>query len=454
MARGRILIIDDEANIRKMLRLILSSEGYKVTEAKDGETALDFIGAKNFDAALLDIWMPGMDGLETLRQIKKIDAELGVIMISGHGTIQTAVEALQIGANDFLEKPLSKERTLVAISNVLKIKRLAAENESLRSQLDSRYEMVGTSPIMRDLFEQIQLAAPTKSRVLILGENGTGKELVARAVHKNSKRKDFPFVKVNCAAIPEDLIESELFGHEKGSFTGAVSQKDGKFVQADGGTIFLDEIGDMSLKTQAKVLRVLQEEELERVGGSETIHVDVRVVAATNQDLEKAIQEGRFREDLYFRLNVIPINVPPLRERKEDIKPLVLHFLEHFCQEHDIPSKSITDDAIKIIKNYAWPGNVRELRNQVERLVIMVKKETIDVDDLPESLFEQKSIFSTAFSGNKTLKEVKEFVEKEYIRTKLEATSWNVSKASDMLGVERTNLYKKIKAYNIEPQNN
>ncbi len=450
MARDRILIIDDEVNIRKTLRMILSSEGYRVDEAQDGETAIEKVGSNNYDAALLDIWMPGIDGLEALRQIKKIDSNLSVVMISGHGTIQNAVEALQIGAYDFLEKPLSKDKTLVSLANVLKLKRLAEENKSLRLQLDSRYEMVGISLIMRDLFEVVRLAAQKKIRVLIFGENGTGKELVARAIHKNSDRADSPFIKVNCAAIPEELIESELFGHEKGSFTGALSQKDGKFFLADGGTLFLDEIGDMSLKTQAKVLRVLQEEELERVGGTETIRVDVRVIAATNKDLEKEIEKGEFREDLYFRLNVIPIYVPALRERKDDIKPLVVHFLNLFCAEHDIPQKTITEEAIKVMKNYSWPGNVRELRNQAERLIIMVRKSVIDVDDLPESLFERKNVFATAFNGNKTLKEVKEFVEKEYILTKLKASNWNVSKASDMLGVERTNLYKKMKFYNVE----
>ncbi len=452
MARGRILIADDEANIRRTLKMILTSEGYQTDEAENGEFALEKAGAANYDAALLDIWMPGLDGLETLRRLRKLDENLCVIMMSGHGTIQTAVEALQIGAGDFLEKPLTKERTLLAVANALKLKRLAAENEALRQQLAYRDEMVGASPIMQQLFEQIQMAAPTKSRVLILGENGTGKELVARAIHKNSKRARFPFVKVNCAAIPEELIESELFGHEKGSFTGAVARKDGKFVQADSGTLFLDEVADMSIKTQAKVLRVLQEQELERVGGTETIKVDVRVIAATNKNLEKAIATGEFREDLYFRLNVIPMYVPPLRERKDDLKPLILHFLKFFCDEHDIPQKTITEDALKVLRNYAWPGNVRELRNQIERLVIMVRHATIDMADLPEALYESKNIFSTAFSGSKTLKEVKEFVEKEYITTKLDAAGGNVSKTAEMLGIERTNLYKKLKYYNIEPK--
>lgn len=450
MAHGRILVIDDEANIRKTLKMILSSAGYSVELASDGETGLKIVAEKPIDAVLLDIWMPIMDGLETLQQLKKLREDLMVIMISGHGTIETAVKALRRGAYDFLEKPLSKEKTLVALNNALEFSRLKVEHSTLKLQVENRYQMVGTSPVMDQLFQQIQLAAPTKSRVLILGENGTGKELVARAIHKNSKRADGPFVKVNCAAIPEDLIESELFGHEKGSFTGAHVQKDGKFVQADGGTILLDEIGDMTLKTQAKVLRVLQEQELERVGGSETIKVDVRILAATNQDLENKIAHNQFREDLYFRLNVIPIVVPPLRDRADDIEPLVLHFLRMFCEENDIPVKTVSEAAIQAMQQYKWPGNIRELRNQVERLVIMVPRPVIEVSDLPDHIFEQKNIISDAFAGNKTLREVKEWIEKEYIISKLDETGGNVSRAAELLGIERTNLYKKMKAYDLE----
>ena len=372
-----ILIVDDEISIRESLAGILQDEGFQPVSVESGERAIERVSEEKPDLVLLDIWMPGIDGMETLTKIRDIYPDQLVVMMSGHGTIETAVKATKLGAYDFIEKPLSLEKVLLSIQNAAKVGQLVEENRELKAKIGKEHEMIGNSKPIKDLKNQIKIAAPTSGWVLITGENGTGKELVARAIHQNSNRQACPFIEVNCAAIPEELIESELFGHEKGSFTGATTQRRGKFDQAHKGTLFLDEIGDMSLKTQAKVLRILQEHKFERVGGNKTIEVDVRVIAATNKDLEKEIADGRFREDLYYRLNVIPFHVPPLRERKADIPHLATHFLEYFCSKESRDTKVLDEEAVQAIKSYSWPGNVRELKNLIERLVIMSPGNTI-----------------------------------------------------------------------------
>src|SRR6516225_6120671 len=384
--KSRILVVDDEAEIRRSVRMILEYEGYDVQEASSGPEALALIEREAPDLVFLDIKMPGVDGLEVLEKIKQANEPLPVVIISGHGTVSTAVEATKLGAFDFIEKPLASERVLVTIKNALDRTRLQDENRSLKRAVEARHQMVGESPGLRQVWDAVKRAAPTNATVLLLGESGVGKELVARAIHRNSLRSRERFVQVNCAAIPEELIESELFGHEKGSFTGATEKQIGKFEQADRGTIFLDEVGDMSAKTQAKVLRVLQEGEVERLGSARTIKVDVRVIAATNKNLEEEIEKGHFREDLYFRLAVIPIYVPPLRERPDDIPQLVRHFMEHFSREGNQRQKRITPAAIETLQRHRWKGNIRELRNTVERLIIMTGGDTIDVADLPDVL--------------------------------------------------------------------
>ncbi|HKZ16897.1 MAG TPA: sigma-54 dependent transcriptional regulator, partial [Geobacteraceae bacterium] len=379
----KILVVDDEESIRTSLAGILEDEDFSISFAHDGIMALDMVRKNMPDLVLLDIWMPRMDGIETLQKIKEFNPSLTVIMMSGHGTIETAVKSTKMGAYDFIEKPLSLEKLLVTVRNALGMRRLLAENDTLRELAYGDREMTGTSPLMMKLRGQIDLVAPTNASVLITGENGTGKELVARSIHFSSTRRDKSFVEINCAAIPEELIESELFGHEKGAFTGAVAQKKGKFDLADGGTIFLDEIGDMSLKTQAKVLRILQERKFERVGGTKTLEVDVRVIAATNKILEDEIKAGNFREDLFYRLNVVPFTVPPLRARKGDIPLLLDQFLQKCCTREGREVKFFSPEAMELMKNHDWPGNVRELKNIVERLVIMTPGTTIDVADLP-----------------------------------------------------------------------
>lgn len=451
----KILVVDDEESIRSSLAGILEDEDFSISFAHDGLNALEIVRKNMPDLVILDIWMPNMDGLETLKKLKEINPSLTVIMMSGHGTIETAVRATKMGAFDFIEKPLSLEKILVTVRNALGMSRLQAENFSLRELAYGDREMTGNSPLMKKLKEQIELVAPSNASVLIIGENGTGKELVARSIHFSSTRGDKPFVEINCAAIPEELIESELFGHEKGAFTGAVAQKKGKFDLADGGTIFLDEIGDMSLKTQAKVLRILQERKFERVGGTKTIEVDVRVVAATNKILEDEIKAGNFREDLYYRLNVVPFTVPPLRARREDIPLLADHFLEKCCRQEGRELKKITLQAIELMKNYDWPGNVRELKNMVERMVIMTPGTVIDVADLPvnmsfsegggDSSHRLESVLEHA-----TLREAREEFEKEFILQKLEENQWNVSKTAEVIELERSNLYRKMKSYGID----
>jgi two-component system nitrogen regulation response regulator NtrX len=443
-----ILIVDDEPAIQAALRGVLEDEGYRVTTVGSGADAIHAIGDESPDLVFLDIWMPGMDGLETLAELKRVRSEVPVVMISGHGTIETAVKATRLGAYDFIEKPLSLDKTLLTISRALEHVRLARENAQLRAALSDRSDLIGDSVALRRLRHQIAMAAPTNGRVLIHGENGSGKELVARAIHAGSARADKPFVEVNCAAIPEELIESELFGHEKGAFTGAVQRHRGRFEIASGGTLFLDEIGDMSLKTQAKVLRALEEQAFERVGGRETVRVDVRLIAASNRDLEALIRDGRFREDLYYRLAVIPLEVPPLRDRKEDIPLLVDHFLAVFSAENGRRAKSVSGEALAYFLAYDWPGNVRELRNMVERLVIMSPHDVIGPDDLPAPL-RPKEDTVPAEARERSLKEAREHFERAYIVAELKAHDWNVTRTAERLGIERSHLYRKIKAYGI-----
>lgn len=449
-----ILIVDDEPSIRESLTGILQDEGFSPVSAESGDAAIEKISEEKPDLILLDIWMPGLNGMETLARIRDIYPEQLVVMMSGHGTIETAVKATKLGAYDFIEKPLSIEKVLLCIQNAVKVGQLVEENRQLKERINKEHEMIGNSKPIKELKHQIKIAAPTSGWILITGENGTGKELVARSIHYNSRRHDKPFVEVNCAAIPEELIESELFGHEKGSFTGATTQRRGKFDQAHRGTLFLDEIGDMSLKTQAKVLRILQEHKFERVGGNKTIEVDVRVIAATNKDLEKEIANGNFRKDLYYRLNVIPFHVPPLRERKSDIPQLASHFLEYFCSKESRETKRLDDESIQAIMNYSWPGNVRELKNLIERLVIMSPGNTITRSQLPQAigssqLATPKDLNIAGLTSN-TFRTAKEEFEKEFLIQKLEENDWNVSRTAEAVEIERSNLHRKIKTYGIE----
>ena len=450
-----ILIVDDEESIRSSLGGVLEDEGYGTLFAVDGVEALAIAGRESPDLVLLDIWMPRMDGLETLQRLKELDPGLIVIMMSGHGTIETAVRSTKLGAYDFIEKPLSLEKVIVTVNNALGVNRLREENASLRGLVLKDHEMIGNSQVMRTLKEQIRIVAPTSASVLITGDNGTGKELVARSIHYYSQRRDKSFVAVNCAAIPEELIESELFGHERGAFTGAVAQKKGKFDLADNGTIFLDEIGDMSLKTQAKVLRILQERRFERVGGTRVVEVDVRVIAATNKSLDSEIRAGNFREDLFYRLNVVPFRVPLLRERKDDIPMLIGHFIETFCRLEGRERKIMLPEAVALMAEYEWPGNVRELKNIIERLVIMTPGGTITAGHIPDyiSAGEAAREIVVGRMGSiqdfGTLREAREEFEKEFIIQKLEENDWNITKTAEAIELERSNLHRKIKSYGI-----
>ena len=452
--KHRILVIDDETAVRESLKMILEYDGYDCLLAPSGYDGIERVERDSPDFVFLDVKMPGMDGLEVLRRIRELDALLPVVMISGHATVSTAVEATKLGAFDFLEKPISTERILVTIRNALDQRRLQVENRSWRRAAEMRHEMVGASPALAAVTEAIRRAAPVRSAVLIQGESGVGKELVARAIHRNSPRARERFVQVNCAAIPDDLIESELFGHEKGSFTGATEKQIGKFEQADRGTVFLDEVGDMSLRTQAKVLRVLQEGEIERLGSSRTRKVDVRVLAATNKDLERAIEDGEFREDLFFRLSVIPMHVPPLRDRREDIPRLVAHFATLLARENNFKPKAFAAGALAALEQHHWRGNVRELRNSVERLLVMVPAHEIDAADVRAVLRvgERPGGGRAAQPGGRTLREFKEIGERAFLVRKLREFGWNISKTAEEIDTPRSNLYKKLEQYNIRQE--
>jgi two-component system, NtrC family, nitrogen regulation response regulator NtrX len=444
-----ILIVDDEPTIRQSLKGVLEDEGFKTAMAESGEAGLDIISKHAFDVVLLDVWLPGLDGLETLEKIRALENAPEVIMISGHGTIETAVRATKLGAYDFLEKPLSIDKTLILIKNAIDAKRLREENRELKKQLVPKSVIVGDSIPMKALRQQILIMAPTNGRVLIYGESGTGKELVAHAIHAQGLRKDEMFVEVNCAAIPEDLIESELFGHRKGSFPGATGDKEGTFQKAHGGTLFLDEIGDMSLKTQSKVLRTLDEQRFIPVGSDESITVDARVIASTNKDLEEEISRGNFREDLFYRLNVIPFSVPPLRERKEDVPLLARHFLKEFSATYGRRLREISDDAIDTLMRYAWPGNVRELRNVIERIVIMNPTAIrFERKHLPP-LVHRDGSRRAAGSDFSTLHQARAAYERDYILKKLDENHGNVTRTAEVLGLERSHLYRKMKTLGI-----
>ena len=454
--RESILIVDDEAGVRSSLQGILSDEGYAAEAVDSGEAALRAIENRRFDLLLLDVWLPGMDGLETLARVRTLDADVPVVVISGHGNIETAVKAVRMGAQDFVEQPLTLEKTLLAVKNALRQKRLEAENRVLKEKVEHRFRMVGDSPALASLRADVARAAPSNGRVMIFGENGTGKELVARSIHDHSLRAQGPFVEVNCAAIPEELIESELFGHTRGAFTGALTAKKGKFELADGGTLFLDEVGDMTLKTQAKVLRALQEQRVEPVGGSATVTVDVRVIAATNKDLEEEIRRGAFREDLFFRLNVIPFHVPPLRERTEDVPRLARHFMAEISAEYGRRPKEFSPDAMELLRAHKWPGNVRELRNIVERLLIMTPGEQVEAHHLPASLLGGAGAPAAAQAplaerDFPSLAEAREDFEKRYITRKYRECGGNMSRLAETLQVERSNLYRKMKGYGLLP---
>ena len=455
MPKARILVIDDEAAIRESLKMTLEYEGYEFIGAATGQEGLALVERDAPDLVLLDVKMPGMDGLEVLDRLRAMNEQLPVLVISGHGTISTAVEATRKGASDFIEKPFASERILVSLKNALDKQRLSDENRSLKRALEIRHQMIGDSPALKGVMAAVGRAAPTNATVLIHGESGVGKELVARTIHRNSLRSRERFVQVNCAAIPEELIESELFGHEKGSFTGATEKQVGKFEQADRGTIFLDEIGDMSAKTQAKVLRVLQEGEVERLGSARTIKVDVRVIAATNKNLEEEIEQGRFREDLYFRLAVIPIHVPPLRDRPDDIPLLVRHYMEFFSRENNVRPKRITPPALDLLRHHRWKGNIRELRNAVERTIIMTAGDVIDVADLPGSVRSPGTGRGGAeadASKAATLRAFKDTSERAYLVAKLRENGWNISKTAEVIDTPRSNLYKKLEQYQISQE--
>ena len=448
-----ILIVDDEPGVRSALTGVLHDEGYAVEAVSSGEACLDRVTRGSIDLIVLDVWLPGLDGLATLARLRERQVDAQIVLISGHGNIESAVRAIKLGAFDFVEKPLSLEKTVLVIRNALRQRRLEAENRALRAKVDRTQTMVGESHAMRQLREQVAMAAPTNGRVLIYGENGTGKELVARTIHALSRRRAAAFVEVNCAAIPEELIESELFGHVRGAFTGAVADRRGKFEAADGGTIFLDEIGDMTLKTQAKVLRVLQEQTLEPVGGTQRIKLDARVLAATNKDLQAEIRGGRFREDLYFRLNVIPIFVPPLRARQEDVPVLADHFMAEFAREYGRRAKALEPDAQRVLEQYAWPGNVRELRNVIERLMIMVPGDVISAIDLGflDAGGVVRPTETAPVTERLTLHEARERFERELILRTLAEQQGNMSRTAEVLGVERSNLYRKMKTFGIAP---
>jgi two-component system nitrogen regulation response regulator NtrX len=447
-----ILIVDDEPGVRTALGGVLRDEGYTVDTVDSGEACLERVVTHPYDVVLLDVWMPGIDGLETLQRLRERRVDAEVVIISGHGNVESAVRAIKLGAFDFVEKPLSLDKAVLVVRHALRQRALEAENRDLRAQVDRRHTLIGDSPVMQHLREQVLLAAPTNGRVLILGENGTGKEVVARTLHAHSRRRAAPFVDVNCAAIPEELIETELFGHARGAFTGAVADRRGRFEHAHGGTIFLDEIGDMSLKTQAKVLRALQEQVIQPVGGTATVKVDVRVVAATNKDLQDEIRAGRFREDLYFRLNVVPIFVPPLRDRADDVPRLAEHFMATLAGEYGRRVKRFAPEAMTRLQQHAWPGNVRELHNVVERLLIMASGDVVTLQDVAFVGDAPLAAPPVVATGPTTpLAEARDRFERDYILQVLAAHQGNISRTADALGVERSNLYKKMRGFGIAP---
>ena len=445
-----ILIVDDEAGIRESLCSILAEEGYHPEAVASAEEALAIVDRGGVDIVLMDIWLPGMDGMEALERLQASPRPPVVVMITGHGNIETAVRATKLGAFDFIEKPLSLEKIIVVIKNSMARLRLEEENRRLRAELEQRYQVIGESVPMKALRQQIAVTAPTNGRVLIYGESGTGKELVAHALHVASRRSNQPFVEVNCAAIPEELIESELFGHIKGSFTGASEDKTGKFQKADGGTLFLDEVGDMSLKTQSKVLRVLEEQRFEPVGSNAAVKVDVRVIAATNKKLEEEIARGSFREDLFYRLNVIPFSVPPLRERPEDIPILARFFLSEFSSAYGRRTKELSAAALDVLMRYPWPGNVRELRNLIERLVIICPQQRIEPQHLPPEVF--RGAARSPQQPYSTLHEARSAYEREFILRKLQENQWNMTHTAAALGLERSHLYRKMKTLGISAE--
>lgn len=449
--KNNILIVDDEKNIRSSLKGVLEDEGFKVDAVASGEACLEMLQKKEFDLVLLDVWLPAMDGMEALRRIKETNESIAVVMISGHGTIETAVKCTKLGAFDFIEKPLSIDKLMLVVRHAQEQRRLAEQNESLRDELHRKYSIIGDSVPMRALRQQLALAAPTNGRVLIYGESGTGKELIAHALHLQSLRHTAAFVEVNCAAIPEELIESELFGHMKGSFTGATEDKIGKFEQADGGTLFLDEIGDMSLKTQAKVLRALETQRFERVGSAEPIEVDVRVIAATNKNIDDEIAKGNFREDLFYRLNVIPFYVPALRERDEDIPVLARYFVQEFSREYGRKEKILSDEVIAALMKFSWPGNVRELKNLMERLVIMTPTVRIELRHLPAALLRETPPTDEAPNSAASLDAARKAYERDFILRKLDDNHGNITHTARALGLERSHLYRKMKALRIRP---
>ncbi|MFZ0429311.1 MAG: sigma-54 dependent transcriptional regulator [Acidobacteriota bacterium] len=446
--RARLLIVDDEENVRASMQGILQDEGFKVDAVPSGEECLEAVDRHSYDAVFLDIWLPGRDGISVLEELKKKCPGSYVIMISGHGSIETAVRSTKLGAFGFIEKPLSLEKIMLVLEHALNQRHLEAENRNLREMLRRESVMIGTSVPMMALRQQIQFAAPTEGRVLIYGENGTGKELVARLLHLQSDRRNQPFVEVNCAALPEELIESELFGSVKGAFTGASETRKGKFELADQGTLFLDEVGDMSLKTQAKVLRVLEEQRFSPVGSNEILEVDVRVIAATNQNLEQRIEEGRFREDLFFRLNVIPFEVPPLRQRSEDVPLLAEHFMDVFCARYGRKKKDLAPEAMDALQRYHWPGNVRELKNTIERLAIMLPREEIRLLDLPMSILKAGS--DPAEDDRSTWQRARDEWEREFLLKSLQENEGNVSKTAAAIGMERSHLHRKLKGLNLK----
>jgi len=447
-----VLVIDDETNIRKTLEGVLSDDGYHVIQAGDGTQGLEVLSRSFVDAVLLDVWMPGMDGIETLKKIREAYPIVPVIMISGHGTIDTAVKAVKMGAFDFIEKPISLTKLLITLSRAIEQGQLRWENVELKERVEKKYRLVGDSEAMGRVRAEIAAAGPTNASVLVAGENGSGKEIVAREIHRHSKRAARPFIAVNCAAIPDELIESELFGHEKGAFTGAAVRRRGRFELGDGGTLFLDEVGDMSPRTQAKILRVLEEKQFERIGGGEKIHADVRIIAATNRNLPKEVEAGRFRDDLYFRLNVFPIVVPPLRDRKEDIPSITEHFVGEICTEHGKERKKVPRAAMERLMAHTWPGNVRELRNVVERLVILSTGPAIAEDTVQRVLAAESVRAETPHAAVFDQEDFREAVlafEKEFLTQKLRQNEFNVSRTAERLGLDRTSIHRKMKQLGI-----